>query len=250
MVATGKLLAELLAIMAGVGLIVGALSITGLSGTLVNDLLYFAGDSTLLLLLMGALTSFVLGIGMTVTAAYIFLAIILAPALIQGGLDPMSVHLFILYWGMLSFITPPVALGAFAAASIAGASPLATGFKAMRLGSVIYFIPFFFVLNPALILVGSWIEILLATLTVAAGVFLVAGGLQGYLPGLGFLDRNGPIGAAGRSLLTLGGGLVALPGLQTIGIALTDAQLLLAGILAAVAGCFLSKNKASPYPAL
>jgi len=245
MVATGKLLAELLAIMAGVGLIVGALSITGLSGTLVNDLLYLAGDSTLLLLLMGALTSFVLGIGMTVTAAYIFLAIILAPALIQGGLDPMSVHLFILYWGMLSFITPPVALGAFAAASIAGASPLATGFKAMRLGSVIYFIPFFFVLNPALILVGSWIEILLATVTVVVGVFLVAGGLQGYLPGLGFLDRKGLIGTAGRSLLCLGGGLVALPGLQVIGIALTDTQLLVGGILAAAAGGYLLKSSES-----
>jgi TRAP transporter 4TM/12TM fusion protein len=250
MVATGKLLAELLAIMAGVGLIVGALSITGLSGTLVNDLLYFAGDSTLLLLLMGALTSFVLGIGMTVTAAYIFLAIILAPALIQGGLNPMSVHLFILYWGMLSFITPPVALGAFAAASIAGASPLATGFKAMRLGSVIYFIPFFFVLNPALILVGSWLEILLATVTVIVGIFLVAGGLQGYLLGLGFLDRKGLIGAAGRSLLCLGGGLIALPGMQTIGIALTDMQLLTAGILAAVAGCLLSRNNASPLLAV
>ena len=122
---------------------------------LVNDLLYLAGDSPLTLLLMGAFCSFILGIGMTVTAAYVFLAIVLAPALIQGGLEPMSVHLFILYWGMLSFITPPVALGAFAAASIAGSSALATGFKAMRLG-VIYFIPFFFVLEPALILSGTW----------------------------------------------------------------------------------------------
>ena len=91
----------------------------------------------------------------------------LAPALIQGGLDPMSVHLFILYWGMLSFITPPVALGAFAAASIAGSSALATGFKAMRLGSVIYFIPFFFVLDTALIMSGSWTEVLFATAKVA-----------------------------------------------------------------------------------
>ena len=90
------------------------------------------------------------------------LAIVLAPALIQGGLEPMSVHLFILYWGMLSFITPPVALGAFAAASIAGSSALATGFKAMRLGSVIYFIPFFFVLEPALILSGTWWETIFA----------------------------------------------------------------------------------------
>lgn len=93
---SGALLVELLVILSGVGLVVGALSFTGLSGTLVNELLFLAGGSTAVLLLMGAATSFVLGIGMTVTAAYIFLAIILAPALIQGGLEPMGVHLFIL----------------------------------------------------------------------------------------------------------------------------------------------------------
>ena len=97
LVASGSLFVELLIVLSGVGLIVGALSLTGLSGTLVNELLFLAGGSTLVLLLMGALTSFVLGIGMTVTAAYIFLAIVLAPALIQGGLEPLSVHLFILY---------------------------------------------------------------------------------------------------------------------------------------------------------
>jgi len=244
LVATGKLLMELLTIMAGVGLIVGALSVTGLSGTLVNELLYLAGDSTLLLLLMGAFTSFVLGIGMTVTAAYVFLAIVLAPALIQGGLDPMSVHLFILYWGMLSFITPPVALGAFAAASIAGASALATGFKAMRLGSVIYFIPFFFVLDPALIMSGSWLEILTATAKVALGVVIIAGALQRYLLGVGLLDRAGGIGIAGRALATVGGGLVALPGTQMLGINVGDTTLLMVGILMALAGVLLSRGRA------
>jgi len=236
LVATGKLLMELLTIMAGVGLIVGALSVTGLSGTLVNDLLYLAGDSTLLLLLMGAFTSFFLGIGMTVTAAYVFLAIVLAPALIQGGLDPMSVHLFILYWGMLSFITPPVALGAFAAASIAGASALTTGFRAMRLGSVIYFIPFFFVLEPALIMSGSLMETLFATAKVAAGIVLIAGTLQHYLLGIGFLDREGPAGVIGRMLVILGGGLIALPTTEVIGINVGDVTLLGSGTASAVIG--------------
>lgn len=244
LVATGKLLMELLTIMAGVGLIVGALSVTGLSGTLVNDLLFLAGDSTILLLLMGAFTSFILGIGMTVTAAYVFLAIILAPALIQGGLDPMSVHLFILYWGMLSFITPPVALGAFAAASIAGSSALATGFKAMRLGSVIYFIPFFFVLEPALIMSGSWVETLIATARVALGVVLIAGALQHYLLGIGCLDREGTAGAAGRTLAAVGGGIIALPGVQALGINVGDMALLVSGMVLALAGVLLSYNKA------
>src|SRR3546814_3461331 len=84
---------------------------------------------------MGAATSFILGMGMTVTAAYVFLAIVLAPSLITAGLDPMAVHMFILYWGMLSFITPPVALGAFAAAAISGSDPMRAGFTAMRIGS-------------------------------------------------------------------------------------------------------------------
>lgn len=244
LVATGKLLMELLTIMAGVGLIVGALSVSGLSGTLVNDLLYLAGDSTLLLLLMGAFTSFFLGIGMTVTAAYVFLAIILAPALIQGGLDPMSVHLFILYWGMLSFITPPVALGAFAAASIAGASALSTGFKAMRLGSVIYFIPFFFVLEPALILSGTWLETLFATAKVAVGVVLIAGALQQYLLGVGLLDRSGPLGVSGRVLVAIGGGLIALPTTEVIGINVGDATLIISGSVMTVTGILLSRGSA------
>jgi TRAP-type uncharacterized transport system fused permease subunit len=189
LVATGRLLVELLAILAGVGLIVGALSVTGLSGTLVNDLLFIAGDSLWLLLGMGALTSFVLGIGMTVTAAYIFLAVILAPALVSGGLNAIGVHLFILYWGMLSFITPPVALGAYAAASIAGASPIQTGFAAMKLGSIIYFIPFIFVLDNSLLLEGSAIAILIGLARAAVGVWLIVAGLQGYLQGVGVIRQ-------------------------------------------------------------
>jgi len=249
LVATGKLLMELLTIMAGVGLIVGALSVSGLSGTLVNDLLYIAGDSTLLLLLMGAFTSFFLGIGMTVTAAYVFLAIVLAPALIQGGLDPMSVHLFILYWGMLSFITPPVALGAFAAASIAGASALSTGFKAMRLGSVIYFIPFFFVLEPALILSGSLWDTIFATVKVLVGIVLIAGTLQRYLLGIGFLDRRGSMGVIGRALVLIGGGLIALPTTEVIGINVSDATLIISGGVMAIAGVLMSRSEAPEFDA-
>lgn len=241
LVATGKLLMELLTIMAGVGLIVGALSVTGLSGTLVNDLLFLAGDSTLLLLLMGAFSSFLLGIGMTVTAAYVFLAIVLAPALIQGGLDPMSVHLFILYWGMLSFITPPVALGAFAAASIAGSSALATGFTAMRLGSIIYFIPFFFVLEPAMVMSGTWTDTLVATVKVAIGIVLIASCLQRYLIGVGFLDREGPVGISGRLLIALGGGLIALPATEVIDINVGQMTLFIAGAIAAILGVLMSR---------
>lgn len=208
-----KLFAELIAILAGVGMLVGALSMTGLSGTIANDFINIAGGSVPLLLIMGAVTSFVLGIGMTVTAAYIFLAVALAPALIQGGgLDPMAVHMFILYWGMLSFITPPVALGAFAAATVAGARPMETGLQAMRLGSVIYFIPFLFVLNPALIMQGEPLMIVAVFIQAIIGIILFASAMQGYLMGVGRLGYGMLQEAVIRGLVLVAGLLLALPG--------------------------------------
>lgn len=208
-----KLFAELIAILAGVGMLVGALSMTGLSGTIANDFINIAGGSVPLLLIMGAVTSFVLGIGMTVTAAYIFLAVALAPALIQGGgLDPMAVHMFILYWGMLSFITPPVALGAFAAATVAGARPMETGLQAMRLGSVIYFIPFLFVLNPALIMQGEPLMIVAVFIQAIIGIVLFASAMQGYLMGVGRLGYGMLQEAVIRGLVLIAGLLLALPG--------------------------------------
>lgn len=210
---SGKLFAELISILAGVGLLVGALSITGLSGTIASDLIFLAGGNVLVLLLMGALTSFILGIGMTVTAAYIFLAVALAPALINGGgLNPLAVHLFILYWGMLSFITPPVALGAFAAATLAGSRPMETGIQAMRLGSVIYFIPFLFVLNPALIFQGNWQEIIVVIVQALIGVVLIAGSMQGWLLGVGNLAANRVFEWPIRLSLIAGGIVLAIPG--------------------------------------
>ena len=214
---TGKVLAELVAILGAIGLIVGALSATGLTGSLATDLILLAGGSVFALLLMGAATSFILGMGMTVTAAYVFLAIVLAPSLVSAGLDPMAVHLFILYWGMLSFITPPVALGAFAAATISGSDPMRAGFTAMRIGSIIYFIPFFFVMEPALILRGEIGDILVVLASALVGVALIAGATQSYLIGFGRLG-SGPAGWAAKSLVFLGGLMFAFPGSEDLGI--------------------------------
>ena len=209
-IGVGRGLAELTAVLLGVGLIVGAFSATGLAGTLVNELIYLAGDSTFVLLLMGALTAFVFGMGMTVTACYIFLAVVLAPALEQAGLNRLAVHLFILYWGMVSYITPPVALGAFAAATLAGAKPLATGFEAMRLGGIIYIAPFFFVLNPALVGEAPAIEVVTALATALVGVWFISSALQGYISLIGSLG-HGAIAAGLRVLLFLGGLCLAAP---------------------------------------
>lgn len=214
---TGKVLAELVAILGAIGLLIGSLSITGLTGSLATDLILLAGGSVFALLLMGAATSFILGMGMTVTAAYVFLAIVLAPSLITSGLDPMAVHMFILYWGMLSFITPPVALGAFAAAAISGSDPMRAGFAAMRIGSIIYFIPFFFVMEPALILRGTPGAIAIVFFSAVVGVGLIAGATQSHLLGFGRFS-SGAAGAAARALVFLGGLLFAFPGSEDLGI--------------------------------
>ncbi len=183
--AGGRNIAQLVVLLAGIGLIIGALSITGVGTAFSRELLQYAGQSIVLLLLLGALTSFILGMGMTASACYIFLAIILGPPLEEAGLNPMASHLFILYWGMLSFITPPVALAAVAAAGIAGSSPVATGVVAVRFGLVLFFLPFLFVLNPALILHGTVGEVVLACGTALASVWLFSAGVERWLYGVG-----------------------------------------------------------------
>ncbi len=207
---SGRLFAELVAILAAVGLIIGGLMMTGMASSFSGEITRVAGGKLIPLLLLGAATSFVLGVGMTVTAAYILLAIVLAPALIGLGLNPVAVHLFILYWGMISYITPPVALGAFAASSLAGATPMRTGFEAMRLGSVIYFLPFFFVLNPALVLHGDILTIVVEVGSAILGIVLVASGLQGHLVWLGSFSSSNRCKLS-RFILVLGGLALAYP---------------------------------------
>lgn len=227
-VGVGMALAELTAVLLGVGLIVGAFSATGLAGTLVNELIFLAGDSTIVLLIMGALTAFVFGMGMTVTACYIFLAVVLAPALEAGGLNQLAVHLFILYWGMVSYITPPVALGAFAAATMSGSNALKTGLEAMRLGGVIYIAPFFFVLNPALIGQAPVGEVAIALSTALIGVGFLSMALQGFISFAGSLE-GGAMGWLMRLMLFAGGLLFAVPSLPALG--LSHLELSLAGLI-------------------
>ncbi|MEO1490732.1 MAG: TRAP transporter fused permease subunit [Pseudomonadota bacterium] len=230
-VAVGRTLAELTAVLLGVGMIVGAFQATGLTGPLATELIFLAGDSVAMLLIMGALTSFIFGMGMTVTACYIFLAVVLAPALVQAGLNELAVHLFILYWGMVSYITPPVALGAFAAATMAGASAMRTGLEAMRLGGVIYVAPFFFVLNPALIGEAGTLEVLAVLACALIGVWFVSAAMQGYVSFVGSFP-TGPVGWAMRLVLFAAGLMIAAPAGGVLG--LDHITLTLAGFAVAI----------------
>ncbi len=201
--------ANLVAILAGIGLVVGGLSYTGVAGAFSRELLLYAGGSVPLMLIAGAVTSFVLGMGMTVSACYIFLSILLAPALVEAGLNPLASHLFILYWGMMSYITPPVSLAAITAANVAGANAWATGLNAMRLGSVLFILPFMFVVNPALILQGSVLTIIQAAITATAAMWILASGLEAYL------YRAGIIAWPVRLVLLVSGALLVFPGPKT-----------------------------------
>lgn len=204
-----RLLADLMPIFAGVSIMIGSLMMTGVSSSFASEIVSVAGGNIYLLLLLGAATSLLLGTGMTITVCYIFLALTLAPALVDSGLNSLAVHLFILYYAMLSFITPPVAIGAFAAATIAQAPPMRTGFQAMRLGLITYFIPFFFVLSPALILQGPLTEIIHVVITCLLGVVLISGALEGYLWGMG------RIGWISRCIIFSSGFLLVIPEVST-----------------------------------
>ncbi len=208
----GRTFVELAGILAGCGLLIGAFSLTGVISSLANDLLSIAAGNAWLLLAMTAVTSLVLGLGLTTTACYIFLAILVGPALEQVGLNKLAVHMFVFYWGMLSAITPPVAIASFAAAGIAGAPAMKTGWESMRVGSIIYFIPFFFVANPAFVLQGPWLEALYLTATAALGSLFICAGVQGYLAFVGDLRLTGGLEWSLRILLIVGGVVLAAPG--------------------------------------
>ncbi len=162
------------------GIVIGVLNVSGLSFTLALSLVALAGGSVLGLLFLTGAVSIVLGMGMPTVGVYILLATLVAPALTQVGIDPLAAHLFIFYYGMLSMITPPVAIGAFAAASISGANAMRTGFASMRFGWSAFVIPFLFVYSPSLLMQASLIKTVIDVATALGAVWLIAAGFTGY----------------------------------------------------------------------
>ena len=213
----GKLLTDTMAVLLPLGIIIATITITGASASMTAALVAMGGENLFLVMIIGVLACYVMGMAGLMSAAYIFLAITLAPGLISmGQLNTLAVHLFIAYYAVLSAFTPPVAVGAFIAASLAGSKPMKTAFTAMRLGVVIYIVPIFFVFNPALILQGNVLESLYLFILCLVGILFIGGGLGGYLIGIGKL------GGWVRPLYIISGVLIAFPEWSTtwIGIAL------------------------------
>lgn len=236
----GKFLGQLVAIMAGVGTVMGSLVVTGVGATLSRELVGLAGGNIGPMLVLGAVSSLILGMGMTVTACYVFLAVVLAPGLVSLGFERISVHLFLIYWGMLSYLTPPIALAAYPAAAIADAKPIRTAVEAARMGGVIYVIPFFFILDPALIMQGPLTSTLLAFVLALVAVGAMAAGLGGYVVGIGHISLQSGWAAtwALRGALFAGGVCIGVPttAVRLTGIVLIVACLTILLVSKALAG--------------
>jgi TRAP transporter 4TM/12TM fusion protein len=187
---TGVLALDLVMIGAAVGLIIGILNQSGLGFALTLMLVNVGSGNLFLLLLLAGLVCFVLGMGMPTLAVYILVATLIAPAMIETGITPMAAHMFVLYLAMLSFITPPVCIAAFAAANLARADPMLTGFAATRFGWAAFFVPFLFVFKPSLLLDGTPLELLHDVSTAIGGVWIATMGIAGYsLCRIGWLRR-------------------------------------------------------------
>ena len=185
----GEIIARIVSLLSGVGVIIGAMSLTGIGTSLSRELVFLAGGDLAMILIFGALASLVLGIGMTVSACYIFLAIVLAPAIIEGGINPLAAHLYVLYWGVLSFITPPVAIAAITASSISNTSALKTGFLSMRLGSILFFLPILFIFDPAMLMQGDTIKIIISFSMAVFAIIIISSAFEGYVYFLGNINN-------------------------------------------------------------
>ena len=226
---TGALCVQVLMISCMAGIIIGVLNITGLGFALTQAIIHLAGGQTALILLLAALISIVLGMGMPTLGVYLLLATLVTPSMVEVGIPPMAAHLFALYFGMLSLITPPVAVAAFTAATVAESDFLRTGFAAVHFGWTAYVVPFLFVLAPELLMEGSAFEILHTAATAVIGVWLVSAGF------MGFFAR--PLGAVHRVLFMAAGFLLFFPaGGVSYGIWTDLAGACLAGVLALIGG--------------
>jgi TRAP transporter 4TM/12TM fusion protein len=188
---------------AAAGIIIGAIFSTGLSFQLTQGALQIAGERLWMLLIMSGIVAIVLGMGMTASAVYITMVATVVPILRAMNVDELAAHMFAFYFGIVSNITPPVALAAFAAAPLAGANPMKTSVAAARLGIAAFIIPIMFVYQPALLMIGSWNTILQASLTAAFGLASLSIAFVGYF--------SSPIAMPLRLLMILGAGMMIIP---------------------------------------
>jgi TRAP transporter 4TM/12TM fusion protein len=202
-VSTGGAVLDIVVVTAAAGLVIGVLNLTGVAFGLTLQLLAISGNMVLVLLVVTAIVAIILGMGMPTVGVYVIMATLAAPALTKAGISPMQAHLFVMYFGMLSMVTPPVAFAAFTAANIAGADFWKTGWTAARVGWSAYLVPFLFALSPNLILRGNPIDVAISTVTALLGVFMGSMAMVGYF--------TAPIGPLYRIGYLVAGVMLLLP---------------------------------------
>ena len=175
---------QLVAVCAAAGIIVGVIALTGIGTRFSSMLLGLAGQNQLVALFFAMCVSIILGMGMPTTAAYAVAASVIAPGLIQMGIEPLTAHFFIFYYAVMSAITPPVALAAYAGAAIAQSDPMKTSVESFKVGLAAFVVPFMFFYSAPLLMQGEWHQNLHAFVTAAFGIYLLASGIQGWFFGL------------------------------------------------------------------
>jgi len=221
-VSAGGAVVDLILICAVAGMFIGILNISGLAFGLTLQLLAITGESLPMMLMVTAVMAIVLGLGLPTVGVYIIMATLIAPALVKVGVPPMAAHMFLLYFGIMSMVTPPVALSAFAAANIAGADVDKTGWTATRIGWAAYIVPFLFALSPSLLMRGDALTILWAVSTAAFGIWLGTIGVVGYF--------YRPVPGATRAAFIAAGVLMLIPADMFRGAIVTDIVGLALGI--------------------
>jgi len=219
---TGQTLLDIVVVTALAGLVIGSLQLSGLTFKLSLLLVTVTGGNVMLLLALTAVVCILLGMSLPTTVVYITLAVLVGPALTQLGIVPLAAHLFLFYFGMLSLITPPDCLATYTAAAIAHSDFWKTGWTGMRLGIAAYIVPFVFAIHPALILMGTVEEIIIAVMTASVGVIFLGIGCAG------FLFR--PLGWVKRGILWLASLLLLLPSWSGVWL-IVDALGLALGVL-------------------
>ncbi len=188
------------------GIIIGSVFVSGLGLKFTQSVIDLSGGMLFPLLCLTAISAIILGMGMTTTAVYITVAALIVPSLIQAGVTPIAAHMFAFYFGVVSTITPPVALASFAGAAIAKSPPMATAVESSKVGIAKYIVPFAFIYNPALLMEGSYWISLYSLLSVLLAYWSMTLGLEGYL--------NKPLNVYTRIIAFISSILLLLPPLS------------------------------------
>lgn len=207
-------IADIIVLAGAAGLVIGILNLTGVAFAITLQMLALSGGNLAILLVITAILSIVLGLGMPTVGVYILLATLAAPALVMLDVVPLAAHLYVLYFGMLSMITPPIAIASFAAASVANTSPWQTAFASLKIGAGVYLVPLAFVVQPSLLFAGgTTTDFVTALVRIILGIVLIT------IAAIGYLRR--PVPMAMRVFI----GLLSLTSVIPLGSAIADSLL-------------------------